>query len=163
MAQPLAYEPPPAPPGQDAFTAEDDLARLLETLHQSGTLRALNGLLAEFQSVMAVVLAGLNTDDARTGLANLLTLTKLLGRIDADGLDRFVAALERGLDAAGERIDAKDDAPGSLSVLKKLRDPDVRRGLDAALTLVGTLGKQLHDPQPPVYSTHDGRDGAQPK
>ena len=163
MAQPLPYEPPPTSPGQDAFTAEDDLRRLLETLHQSGTLRALNGLLAEFQSVMAVVLAGLNTDDGRTGLANLLTLTKLLGRIDADGLDRFVAALERGLSAAGERIDAKDDAPGSLSVLAKLRDPDVRRGLDAALTLVGTLGQQLRDPQPPVYSNHDGRDGAQPE
>lgn len=162
MAQPLAYEPPPAPPGQDAFTAEDDLRRLLETLHQSGTLRAANGLLAEFQEVMAVVLAGLNSDEGRTGLANLLTLTKLLGRIDADGLDRFVAALERGLDDAGERIDQADDAPGTLSTLAKLRDPDVRRGLDAALTLVGTLGRQLHDPQLPVHSNHDGRHGARP-
>ncbi|PAP75464.1 DUF1641 domain-containing protein [Rubrivirga marina] len=162
MAQPLAYAPPPAPPGQDAFTAEDDLRRLLDTLHESGTLRVLNGLLAQFQDVMAVVLKGLNTDEGRAGLANLLTLAKLLGRIDADGLDRFVAALDRALEAAGGRIDEKDDAPGSLSVLAKLRDPDVRRGLDATLTLVGTLGKQLHDPQPPVHSAHDGRDGARP-
>ncbi len=163
MAQPIAYAPPPAPPGQDAFTAEDDLRRLLDTLHESGTLRVLNGLLAEFQSVMAVVLAGLNSDEGRAGLANLLTLATLLGKLDADGLDRFVTALDRALDAAGERIDQTDDAPGSLSVLAKLRDPDVRRGLDATLTLVGTLGKQLHDPQPPVHSNRDGRDGAQPE
>lgn len=160
MAQPLPYDPPPAPPGQDAFTAADDLARLLETLHTSGTLRVLNGLLARFQDVMAVVLAGLDSDAGRTGLANLLTLTTLLGRLDADGLNRFVAALERALEAAGERIEDEDGAPGSLSVLRKLRDPDVRRGLDAALTLVGTLGAQLHEPRPPVHSDHDGRDGA---
>ena len=65
MAQPLPYDPPPAPPGQDAFTAADDLARLLETLHTSGTLRVLNGLLARFQDVMAVVLAGLDSDAGR--------------------------------------------------------------------------------------------------
>ena len=83
--------------------------------------------------------------------------------IDADGLDRFVAALDRALADAGERLDDADDAPGSLTVLKKLRQPEVRRGLDAALTLLGTLGSQLHDPQPPVHSSHDGRDGAQPE
>ncbi len=162
MAQPLAYEPPSHPPGQEAFTAEDDLRRLLDTLHESGTLRTLNGLLAQFQDVMAVVLAGLNTAEGRRGLANLFSLVTLLGRIDADGLDRFVHALDRALGEAGERLDETDDAPGSLSVLKKLRDPDVRRGLDATLTLVGTLGRQLHDPQPPVHSGHDGRDGERP-
>jgi uncharacterized protein YjgD (DUF1641 family) len=162
MAQPLAYDLPPAPPGEQAFTAADDLARLLETLHTSGTLRALNGLLAQFQDVMAVVLSGLNTDEGRNGLANLLVLAKLLGRIEADGLDRFVAALDRALDAAGERIADTDEAPGSLSVLRKLRDPEVRRGLDAALTLLGTLGSQLHDPQPPVHSNRDGVASARP-
>ncbi|MGI9174680.1 MAG: DUF1641 domain-containing protein [Rhodothermales bacterium] len=170
MAKPIDFDYPPGPPGQDAFTAEDDLARLLQTLHTSGTLRVLNGLLAQFQDVMAVVLKGLNSDEGRAGLANLLTLTKLLGRIDADGLDRFVTGLERALEDTGERLADQDDAPGSLAVLKKLRDPDVRRGLDATLTLVGTLGRQLHDPQPPVYSNHkpapakvEGPDGARPR
>lgn len=162
MAAPIDYAPPPAPPGQEAFTAYDDLDRLVQTLHTSGTLRVLNGLLARFQDVTAVVLDGLNTDEGRNGLANLLVLAKLLGKIDADGLDRFVVGLERALEAAGERLDDKDDAPGTLSVLKKLRDPEVRRGLDAALTLVGTLGAQLHDPEPPVHSNRDGKDGARP-
>lgn len=162
MSAPLDYDYPPGPPGQDAFTAEDDLARLLETLHTSGTLRTLNGLLAQVQDVMAVVLAGLNTDEGRAGLANLLTLVKLLGKLDADGVDRFVVALDRALGAAGERLDETADSPGTLTLLRKLRQPEVRRGLDAALTLVGALGTQLHDPTPPVYSNHDGKDGARP-
>lgn len=162
MASPLDFDYSHAAPGQQAFTAEDDLARLLETLHTSGTLRVVNGLLAQFQDVMAIVLKGLNTDEGRTGLANLLTLVKLLGQVDADGVDRFVAALERALRAAGDRLDERDDAPGTLSVLAKVRQPEVRRGLDALLTLVGSLGSQLHDPTPDVYSAHDGKDGAQP-
>ena len=162
MAAPISYSPPPNPPGQDAFTAADDVARLVETLHTSGTLRVLNGLVARFSDVMAVVLSGLDTDAGRTSLANAVTLGKLLGTVDADGLDRFVAALDRALDAAGERLEEEDDAPGTFATLKKLRDPEVRRGLDAALTLLGTLGAQLHRPQPPVYSNHDGKDGARP-
>lgn len=164
MAQPIAYDYPPGPPGQDAFTAADDLARLVQTLHTSGTLRVLNGLLARFQDVMAVVLAGLDTEEGRTGLANLMVLGKLLGHLDADGVDRFAVALQRALGAASERLteDDADGAPSTLSVVRKLREPEVRRGLDAALTLLGTLGAELHDPQPEPYSNHDGARGAQP-
>ena len=162
MAAPISYDYPHGPPGQDTFTAEDDLARLVETLHASGTLRVLNGLLAQFQDVTAVALKGLNSDGGRAGLANALTLGKLLGRLDADGLDRFVVALDRGLAAAGRRLDRKAKSPGAFSLLRRLRQPEVRRGLDALLTLVAVLGTQLHDPEPPVYSNHDGKAGAQP-
>lgn len=162
MAAPIDYDYPHAAPGQDAFTAADDLARLLETLHTSGTLRVLNGVLAQFQDVMAVALKGLNSDGGRAGLANLFTLVKLLGKLDADGLDRFVVALDRALGDAGNRLDETDDSPGTLTLLRKLRQPEVRRGLDAALTLVGSLGTQLHAPEPPVYSNHNGKDGARP-
>ena len=163
MAQRIDYDYPAGPPGQQTFTAADDLARLVETLHTSGALRVANGLVAQFGDVMAILLKGLDTDAGRTGLANLLTLGKLAGHLNADGVDRFAAALERGLASAGARLDAPDDAaPGSLTVLRKLADPDVRRGLDAALTLLGTLGAELHDPTPGVYSNHDGKDGARP-
>lgn len=164
MAAPIDFTYPTGPPGQDAFTAADDLARLVETLHTSGTLRTLNGLLAQVSDVSAVVLKGLNTDAGRNGLANGMVLAKLLGHLNADGLDRFAAALERALEAAGERVagDPDDDPPGTFTVLKKLREPEVRRGLDAALTFLGILGAQLHDPHPPVYSNHDGKDGARP-
>lgn len=162
MASPLEYTYPPGTPGQQTFTAEDDLARLLETLHTSGTLRALNGVLARFEDVTEVVLDGLDTDGGRNGLSNLLILAKLLGRIEADGMDRFVVALDRALEAAGHRITEEEDAPGVFGTLKKLRDPSVLRGLDAVLTFLGALGTQLHAPQPPVHSNQDGVGPARP-
>ena len=148
MAAPISSRPPPGPPGEAAFTAADDVARLVETLHQSGTLRALNALVAQGQDVAAVALDGLNSEAGRNGLANLLILGKLLGHVDAGGLDRATAALERALGAAGERLG--DEVPGTFTLVRKLRDPDVRRALDAALTLLGALGAELRAPQTPV-------------
>jgi uncharacterized protein YjgD (DUF1641 family) len=162
MAQPLDYTPPTYPPGQEAFTAADDLARLVETLHESGTLRLLNGLFARFEDVTAVLLKGLDTDEGRRGLANLLLLGKLLGRLDPDGLDRFIAALDRGLEAAALRLDVEDDPPGPLRTLGRLRDPDVRRGLDAVLALLGALGAELHGPPAPPRADVDGAPSARP-
>lgn len=146
MAQQLDYTYPPGPPGETAFTAQDDLARLLETLHTSGTLRAANGLVAQFQDVASIVLNGLDSPEGRSGLANVLILAKLLGHLDANGLDRLIGAVSDGMEAAGERLASTDDAPSTVSVLAKLRQPDVRRGLDAALTLLGTVGAQLAAP-----------------
>jgi uncharacterized protein YjgD (DUF1641 family) len=162
MAQPLDFALPEAPPPVAEFGPADDLARLLETLHSSGTLRVLNGLFARFEAVSAVALAGLDTPEGRRGLANLLLLGKLLGSVDSDGLDRFVVALDRGLTAAGARLQEKDDPPGTLSTLNRLRDPDVRRGLDAVLTLLGTLGRELHAPTLPPHSNLDGKPAATP-
>lgn len=140
MAQPIDYAPPPAPPGQDAFTAEDDLARTLQVLHESGTLRILTGLLGRFEDVMGVVLEQLDTQEGRNLNSNVLILGKLLARIDSDGLDRFVTALTDGLDAAGETVSDPDGPPGFLGLTKRLHDDDVRRGLNAIITVLGSIG-----------------------
>ena len=162
MASPISYEYPKGPPGQDTFTAEDDVARLVETLHRTGTLRTLNGLADRLEEVMTVVLGGIDTQEGRNAVANGLLLVRLLGRLEADGVDRFATGLERGLRAAGERVAARDEAPGALTVLKQLRDPAVLRGLDAVLTFLGTLGAQLHAPHPPIHSNADGVGDARP-
>jgi len=160
MAQPIDFAPSvQAAPG--AFSAEEDLARLVETLHASGTLRVLNGLFGRFDAVSAIALSGLDTPEGRRGVANVLLLGKLLGGIDSDALDRFVTALNRGLAAAGKRLDA-DTPPGTVATLGRLRDRDVRRGLDAVLTLLGTLGAELHAPTEPPFSTTDGKSSASP-
>ncbi len=143
MADPLGYTRSAPAPGVDAFTAQDDLARLLTTLHESGTLRVLNGLLAQFAEVNAVVLKHLDTEEGTNGLSNLLILLRVLGNIDADGTDRFARALTDGVEKASARLGRRDEPPTLLQLAVKLRSPEVRRGLDAALTLVGTVGARL--------------------
>ena len=146
MADPIPYTRSAPAPGVDAFTAGDDLARLLTTLHESGTLRLANGLIARFAEVNAVVLKHLDTEEGKNGLSNLLILLRGLGNLDADGTDRFMSALTEGLDAAGKRLERQDDPPNMLKLAAKPREPEVRRGLDAVLTLVGTMGAALAKP-----------------
>ena len=146
MAQPIDYAPPPGLPGQDLFTAEDDLARTLQALHESGTLRILAGLLGRFEEVMAVFLEHIDTPKGHNLNGNLVILGKLLANVDADGLDRFVTALTDGLDNAGKKLSDPDDPPGFLGLTKRLHEPDVRRGLDALITLLGSLGAGLATP-----------------
>ena len=154
MAQPLSYSPPPQPPGQDAFTARDDLERLLDTLHETGTLRLLHDLLARFEDVVAVPLKHLDTPAGRDGLSTLLVLGRFLGQLDADATSRFFDALGQGLGDAGERLRERDDPPGFIALTKRLHDEDVRRGLDAVVTLLGSLGARLgrdyHEGESPV-------------
>lgn len=147
MADPIPYVRSAPAPGVDAFTPEDDVARLVRTLHESGTLRVANGLIAQFAEVSSVLLEQLDTEEGRNGLSNVLILLRGLGHIDSDGTDRFIKALTEGLDAAGERLKKQDDPPNMLKLAAKLREPEVRRGLDAVLTLVGTLGKELAQPE----------------
>ena len=147
MANPIPYTRSAPAPGVDAFTPEDDVARLVRTLHESGMLRLANGLIAQFAEVNAVVLKHLDTEEGKNGLSNLLVLLRGLGDIDANGTDRFVKALTEGLAAAGRRLERQDDPPNMLKLAAKLREPEVRRGLDAVLTLVGTVGEALAKPE----------------
>ena len=55
MADPIPYVRAAPAPGVDAFTPEDDVARLVRTLHESGTLRVANGLVAQFAEVSSVL------------------------------------------------------------------------------------------------------------
>ncbi len=148
MADPLGYTRSAPAPGVDAFTPEDDLARLLATLHESGTLRVLNGLLDRFAEVNAVALRHLDTEEGRNGLANLLILLRALGHVDAGGTERFVKALTEGLGAAGSRLRDTGPPPNLLQLAAKLRSPEVRRGLNAALTLAGSVGERLGEARP---------------
>ena len=145
MAQQLDYTPPSYPPGQDAFTAQDDLNRLVETLHEAGALRAAHDFAARFQDVLGVFLPMLDTEEGRNAITNLLGLGKLLGRLDADGVKRFTEALAEALDDTGARLEQKrgEDPPGFIALTKRLHEEEVRRGLDAVVTLLGSLGARL--------------------
>lgn len=148
MAAPIDFVYPSGPAGEEAFTAEDDLARLLQTLHTSGVLRAANGLVAQFEGVANVAIGGLATTEGHNALSNVLLVGKALGAIDADGTARLVDALTEALPVAGQRLETSADPPGTVALLRKMREPDVRRGLDAALTLLGAVGARLSATRP---------------
>lgn len=144
MAKPITYDPPPPPP---IDTAADELADLLQTLHESGTLRALNGLFGQFEQVSEVIAKGLDSEGGRNGLSNLFQLVKFLGELDADHVEVFLKGTEKGLAAGRARLQ-HGEAPSLLGLFTLLRDEDTRRGLAAVLTLLQSLGEHMKRNKP---------------
>jgi uncharacterized protein YjgD (DUF1641 family) len=138
MAKPIAYSPPPDVPDA-AEEAHDELDRLLVALHERGVLRLLNGLLAAGPSVSAVALDGLNSPGGQRAVRNAAVLGEAATRIDPNDLETLARGVAHGIEMAGERL--AQEPPSTISLAKALRDPDVRRGMNAMLGFLKALGQ----------------------
>ena len=140
MAKPLTYTPEPVP----TDTAQDELNRLLLTLHERGVLRLLTNLSAESHGVAQVALEQLDSLKGQNLIGNLTVLLTFLSEIDDEALGKILTGVGRGVNAASQ-TQSKRDTPGTFKLVKELNDPDVRRGLNAVLTILSTLGRHLKE------------------
>ncbi len=138
MAEPVKFTPR-APPVE---TKEQELALLLETLHQSGTLRFLNGFFGKFSEVAGVALERLNTEAGKNALANLAILVTALGEFDSKQVRDFAVGMAQGMSAASQTV--PEQPPGPLRLIGLLRHSDTRRAAHAMLVLLENLGAHLH-------------------
>ena len=141
MAKAIQQPYKPSPPPLD--TAQDNLNRLVETLHEEGILRILNSVIAQKNGVLEVALAQLDSQGGRNMVDNVMVLIKALTLADPDAAQAFLTGTQKGLAKAQESL--KDDPPGAFSLVGKLSSPDVRRGLHAVLSLLEGLGQHLHE------------------
>jgi uncharacterized protein YjgD (DUF1641 family) len=149
MAKPIAYSPPPSNTPDTTDDARDELDRLLVALHERGVLRLLNGLLAAGPSVSAVALDGLNSPGGQRAVRNATVLGEAATRIDPADLETLAQGVARGIETAGQRL--AQEPPSTISLAKALRDPDVRRGMNAMLGFLKALGQQeTRDHAPPM-------------
>jgi uncharacterized protein YjgD (DUF1641 family) len=139
MAKPIAFTPrAPEPAPAPADAAREELDTLLIALHERGILRLVNGLLAAGPEVSARMLDGLSTPAGERVIRNAVALGTAAARIDPNRMQQMLDGVARGMDAAGERLGA--EPPGSVSLLRELRDPDVRRGMHALIGFLKAFG-----------------------
>jgi uncharacterized protein YjgD (DUF1641 family) len=149
MAKPITYRPPPPDAPDTTDDARDELDRLLVALHERGVLRLLNGLLAAGPAVSTVALDGLNSPGGQRAVRNAVVLGEAATRIDPAHLETLARGVARGIETAGERL--AQEPPSTISLAKALRDPDVRRGMNAMLGFLKALGQQeTRDHAPPM-------------
>ena len=143
MAQPLKYTPPKS---QTEQTAEEEWADLLETLHETETLRVLNGLVGQYEGVEETLLADLvDTPRGHRAIKNLSVLFNGLSDLGTDDLETVREGVGKGLRAARRSFAEAKDPPGLLRLALHLRDPDVRRALSGVLALLKALGRSLNE------------------
>lgn len=140
MAKPIAFIPPPPATPDATADARDEMDRLLVALHKRGVLRLLNGLLAAGPEVTTVALDGLNSPGGQRAIRNAMVLGETATKIDPMHLETLAQGIVRGIDAAETRL--TQEPPSTISLAKALRDPDVRRGMNAMLGFLKALGQQ---------------------
>lgn len=106
---------------------------LLDQLYESGLMRWLKDFVGAMPEVSMIALDGLNTEQGRAGMRNLLVLAQQLGKLDPDRLEGMFNAMHAGVDRADETATGKHespyDPPGVMGVFKLLRDEELWRTL----------------------------------
>jgi len=138
MATRLEYLPPTSAPFP---TAHDELNDLIETLHDSGTLRVLNGFFGRFGAVNEALLEELKTTPGKNLLGSLLFVGECLTKMPVDDLQRVASGVSVGLKRADATL--REEPPSTLGLFRLMREPDTRRAIAAMLVLLNAVGAEL--------------------
>jgi uncharacterized protein YjgD (DUF1641 family) len=129
-------------PQQAPFpTAHDEFNDLIETLHDSGTLRVLNGFFGRFGAVNEALLSELKTPPGQNLLGSLLFLGECLTKLPVDDLQRVASGVGVGLKRADATL--REEPPSTLGLFRMMREPDTRRAIAATLALLNAIGAEL--------------------
>ncbi|GAA2062994.1 DUF1641 domain-containing protein [Williamsia deligens] len=135
MARSLGYTPP-TPPDTGA---RDELDDLVEALHDTGLLRALAGGARAYPTLLRTLLDAVDADTLRAGIA----LAGGLRDLDPTEAERLAGGIRRARSEATAAATGKPEGP--VALLRRLRDPDTRRGLSAALAALSAIGGALRE------------------
>jgi uncharacterized protein YjgD (DUF1641 family) len=107
---------------------------VLQQLHDKGVLEVMRGMLGGSDRILEVAVDAIKTEDSIRILRSLLIMLKLAGSVDPNQLH---GALDAG----------DGHAPSLWEIGKRARTDDVRRGMAAAVTLLGIFGTVLKKEQ----------------
>jgi hypothetical protein len=107
---------------------------VLQGLHDRGVLELLRGVLGGGDRILEIAVEAAKTPEAIRGIRNLIIMLKLAGATDPDQLH---AALDVG----------HKQAPSLWEVGKRAGTDDARRGMKAAVALLGIFGAALNKEQ----------------
>lgn len=123
MAKAILHEPSAAKLGPDAH---DELEKLLQTLHESGTLRLLNDIVSARHPVAKTLVDGLNSAGTMNAVQNVAILFMALSRIHPNDFYRIVHAIKALVEGAATPLaDATGAAPGVSGAWKMLHDDEL--------------------------------------
>lgn len=135
MAKPIRYTPAPSPTGQ----ADAQAADLIRALYDSGLLRAATGAVRAYPDLAKILIRGVDADKMKA----LAALGGLSGVLGSQGARQLVSGITAGVAAADKATSLSLPAPSVLTLAKQLGDPDVRRGVAAAIAAVGAFGRAV--------------------
>jgi uncharacterized protein YjgD (DUF1641 family) len=152
MARPISLSLPKRNPREELLSrleqapvehAEAVLAgfEVLQSLHDQGVLELARGVLGGGNKILEIVVEAGNRPESIRAIRNLLILTKILGSIEPDLLEKFARAVPDALEgvARGEQA----DPPSVWGIAKIFRSVNLRRGLAVVSNLLEAWGRNF--------------------
>jgi len=158
MAKAIEYqvEPPKIGP-----TAEEELQRLLQTLHEHGVLRLANDLVASNNEWMQVIVSGLSRKGSLNTIQNISVLLLALSTIPPErmyklafGLRDFMAELSREEE---QPESASNSAPGGRGAWKMLHDDELWHSLTPLLNGLKAFSRRMEEEVDKPISSFSGK------
>jgi uncharacterized protein YjgD (DUF1641 family) len=110
---------------------------LLEEAHRQGILDAIHGAIGAKDTIVASLAAYTAEPMSIHAFRNLLALGKILGTLEPEPLSR----VSKAMFAAAEKHQADKEPPSLWKLFKRMRTPEVRRGLSFTALMLGALGE----------------------
>jgi uncharacterized protein YjgD (DUF1641 family) len=150
MANPLKFKPPAVDPRTElnrrlaAAPTEHAEALLvlwdiLQSAHDTGTLDAVNGLMAGRDTIFAKLSEYARSPESINAIRNLISLSKIAGGLEPETLERLAKSV-----VAATAEHAHEEKPPSLwQLARRSTDEDSRRGLSFLTSLLSALGRGM--------------------
>jgi len=155
MAKAIDYQPEPAKIGPDAH---EELARLLESLHQHGVLRLANDLVGANQDIAQVLVKGLQREGTLNAMQNISVLLLALSSIPPEKMYKLAFGLRDMADALSQPAGAGEhNAPGLQGAWKMLQDEDLWHALQPLLSGMKAFTRRMEQPVDKPISAWTGK------
>lgn len=155
MAKAIDYQPEPAKIGPDAY---EELARLLESLHQHGVLRLANDLVGANQDIANVLVKGLQREGTLNAMQNISVLLLALSSIPPEKMYKLAFGLRDMADALSQPAAAGEhNAPGLQGAWKMLQDEDLWHALQPLLSGMKAFARRMEQPVDKPISAWTGK------
>ena len=118
--------------------------KLLQELHDSGILGAINNLVAAKEQVAKIAVGQMLRPPVTTAINNAMAAAGAITEIDPETTKKLMGGLSKGLQKAEEGFQSNKKV-GVFELVKLIRDPDVNRVIKFSLNLLKGLGEGLKE------------------
>ncbi len=118
--------------------------RLLQELHKSGILGAINNLVEAKEQVAKIAVGQMLRPPVTNALNNAMAAAGILTETDPETTKKLMGGLSKGLQKAEEGF-RENKKVGVFDLIKLMRDPDVNRVIKYSLDLLKGVGEGLKD------------------
>ncbi|KIL51906.1 hypothetical protein KP78_02760 [Jeotgalibacillus soli] len=117
---------------------------ILKHMQDRGVLNLLNGLFAQGDKVLDILVKTADTPETANSLKNLLLMLGTLGTLNVQQLEPVILKMNTGIARVAE-LGEKEEKAGYRTLLRSLNDPEIKRAMAVGVAFLKGLGEKQDD------------------